>query len=354
MKRTALLVILALAASAPAFAQQAAPAPAAAADPHAHHAQTPAPAPAPAPAPGQPGAPAAPAPGGPPMGQANQPPPIDVPWNDALPAGTAAHAAQALKESTRKGEWVDIKMADGTALKSWVVYPSSSAKTGVVIVIHDIRGMADIPRAVGDQVAQDGFIAIVPDFLSGKGPNGGGTESLGSEVGQTIRTLTPADVNARLDAAMAYGKTLKQSNGKTGVTGFCWGGARTFGYAAHQKDLQAAVVFYGDAPGSADSTQEAALANVAAPVIGMTPSNDARINATIPATEAAMKKLGKKLRNPHVRRRRPRLRRQSGWRQRREPEGHRTGVADAGDVLQQAAEVARAAPARAITAGASP
>jgi carboxymethylenebutenolidase len=302
MKRTALFVTLALAAGAPAFAQHAHPAPAAqpaaaaAADPHAHHAQSPAPSPspAPAPAPGQPGAPAAPAPGGPPMGQANQPPPIDVPWNDALPAGTAAHAARALKESTRKGEWVDIKLADGTALKSWVVYPSSSAKTGVVVVIHDIRGMADIPRAVGDQLAQDGFIAIVPDFLSGKGPNGGGTESLGSEVGQAIRTLTPAEVNARLDAAMAYGKTLKQSNGKTGVTGFCWGGARTFGYAAHQKDLQAAVVFYGDAPGSADSTQEAALANVAAPVIGMYAGNDARINATIPATEAAMKKLGKK------------------------------------------------------------
>jgi len=228
------------------------------------------------------------------MGQANQPPPIDVPWNDALPAGTAAHATRALAESKRKGEWVDIKMADGTALKSWVVYPSSSAKTGVVIVIHDIRGMADIPRAVGDQVAQEGFIAIVPDFLSGKGPNGGGTDSLGTEVGQTIRTLTPADVNARLDAAMAYGKTLKQSNGKTAVTGFCWGGARTFGYAAHQKDLQAAVVFYGDAPGSADNTQEAALANVAAPVIGMYAGNDARINATIPGTEAAMKKLGKK------------------------------------------------------------
>jgi carboxymethylenebutenolidase len=297
MKRTALLMTFTLAASAPAFAQQAASsAPAAAADPHAHHAQTPAapaPAPSPVPASGQPGAPATPAPGGPPIGQANQPPPIDVPWNDALPAGTPAHAARALKESTRKGEWVDIKMADGTALKSWVVYPSSSAKTGVVLVIHDIRGMADIPRAVGDQLAQDGFIAIVPDFLSGKGPNGGGTESLGSEVGQTIRTLTPAEVNARLDAAMTYGKALPQSNGKTGVTGFCWGGARTFGYAAHQKDLQAAVVFYGDAPGSADNTQETALANIVAPVIGMYAGNDARINATIPATQAAMRKLDK-------------------------------------------------------------
>ena len=135
-----------------------------------------------------------------------QTPPIEVPWNDAIPAGTVDHAARALKESPRHGEWVDIKMGDGTALKSWVVYPERPTKTGVVIVIHDIRGMADLTRAVGDQLAQDGFIAIVPDFLSGKGPDGGGTASLGTGVGQAIQGLAPAEVKARLDAAMEYGK----------------------------------------------------------------------------------------------------------------------------------------------------
>src|SRR4029078_4248656 len=126
----------------------------------------------------------------PPPAAPQQPAPIEVPWNDAIPAGTAEHAARTLKESPRHGEWVDIKLADGTALKSWVVYPERSTKSGVVLVIHDIRGMADIPRAVGDQLAQDGFIAIVPDFLSGKGPNGGGSEALGSGVGQAIQSLT--------------------------------------------------------------------------------------------------------------------------------------------------------------------
>jgi hypothetical protein len=112
-------------------------------------------------------------PAGPPAARGPQTPPIDVPWNDAIPPGTAEHAARALKESPRHGEWVDIRMTDGTILKSWVVYPERSTKTGVVLVIHDIRGMADMPRAVADQLAQDGFIAVVPDFLSGKGPNGG-------------------------------------------------------------------------------------------------------------------------------------------------------------------------------------
>ena len=220
-------------------------------------------------------------------------PQIEVPWNDAIPPGTAEHAARALKESSRHGEWADVKMADGTVLKSWVVYPERAQKAGVVLVIHDIRGMSDMARAMGDQLAQDGFIAIVPDFLSGKGPNGGGTDSLGQDVGKTIQTLTPADVNARLNAAMEYGKKLPASNGKTGVIGFCWGGARSFGYAAAQPELNAAVVYYGDAPGSADGSQEAALANVKAPVLGLYAGNDARIGATVPGTEAAMKKLGK-------------------------------------------------------------
>lgn len=241
-------------------------------------------------------APGAAAPGGR-QGGAPQPPPIEVPWNDAIPPGTADHAARALKESSRHQEWVDIKMADGSVLKSFVVHPERPTRAGVVIVIHDIRGMSDIARAAGDQLAQDGFIAIVPDFLSGKGPNGGGTESLGTGVGTAIQRLTPDEVNARLNAAMEYGKTLPGSNGRTAVTGFCWGGGKTFAFAAAQPTLNAAVVFYGEAPGSAtnDATVDTVAANLAklkAPVLGFYAGNDPRINNTLPVTEAAVQKVG--------------------------------------------------------------
>ena len=219
---------------------------------------------------------------------------IEVPWNDKIPAGTPAHATKALAESPRHGEWVDIKLADGVALKSFVVYPERKDKAGVVLVIHDIRGMADTPRALGDQLAQDGFIAIVPDFLSGKGPNGGGTDSLGAAVGQTIQALTDEEMTARLNAAMEYGKKLPASNGKTAVIGFCWGGTRSWQYAINQPALNAAIVYYGNPTGStATEAPEANLAKITAPVIGFYGGNDARIDQTIPPTEAAMKKLNK-------------------------------------------------------------
>ena len=215
-----------------------------------------------------------------------------------LPPDGAA-AKDQLAKSPRHGEWVDIAMPKGPAIKSFVVYPERSSKAAVVIVIHDIGGMGDWARAVGDQLAKEGFIAIVPDFLSGRGPDGGGTESLGDKVGQTIGTLTAADKNALLDAVMDYGKRLPSSNGRTATIGFCWGGSTSFGYAVAQPALNAAVVYYGTAPSDRSAPQgsfvpAASLADIKAPVLGLYGGADTRIGATIPATEAKMKGLGKR------------------------------------------------------------
>lgn len=226
--------------------------------------------------------------GGQPQAQA------DIPWNDSIPAGTMAHATKALADSPRHGEWVDIDLPGGGKLNTWVVYPERKDRAGVVLVIHDINGMRDIPRAVGDQLAQDGFVAIVPDFLSGKGPEGGGSASLGSGVGQAIRALTDDEMTVRLNAAMEYGRKLPASNGKTAVIGFCWGGTRVWSYAMMQPSLNAAVPYYGSAPtATAETIDEAMVAKIKAPVLAMYGGDDARINNTIPPTEAAMKKLGK-------------------------------------------------------------
>jgi carboxymethylenebutenolidase len=234
--------------------------------------------------------------GAPPAAGQGQAANIEVPWNDKIPAGTAAHATKALAESTRHGEWVDIALPGGGKLNSFVIYPERKDKAGVVLVIHDINGMRDIPRAVGDQLAQDGFIAIVPDFVSGKGPDGGGSASLGQGVGQAIRALTAEEMTTRLNAAMEYGRKLPASNGKTGVVGFCFGGTQSFNYAIAQPNLSAAVVYYGNPTAGRPSPEVATeedYAKIKAPVIGFYGGNDARINTTIPATEAAMQKLGK-------------------------------------------------------------
>jgi carboxymethylenebutenolidase len=205
----------------------------------------------------------------------------------ALPPD-AEHAKEALARSPRHAEWVDVKMPDGQKITTFVVYPERKDKAPVVIVIHEIFGLSEWVRGVADQLAADGFIALAPDLLSGKGPNGGGTDSLGQDATKVIRTLTPGDVVARLNAVRDYALTLPAANGKTGVVGFCWGGTQSFLYAVEQPKLDAAVVYYGTSPAA-----PAALARVHAPVLGLYGGDDARVVATVAPAEAEMKKLGK-------------------------------------------------------------
>jgi carboxymethylenebutenolidase len=205
-----------------------------------------------------------------------------------LPVGEE-QAKATLDASPRHGEYVNVPVAGGTPLKTWIVYPERKDKAPVVIVIHEIFGLSDWIRAVADQLAADGFIAIAPDLITGKGPNGGGTESVASrdDVVKLIRGLTPAEVKTGLDAVRAYGTTLPAANGKSATVGFCWGGGASFRYASEQPGLNAAVVYYGTSPDAA------ALANIKAPVLGLYGGDDARVNATIEPAATEMKKLDK-------------------------------------------------------------
>jgi carboxymethylenebutenolidase len=209
-----------------------------------------------------------------------------------LPLATATIHAQdwakaRLDASPRHHEYVPLKHSDRT-VQAFVVYPEVKTKAPVVILIHEIFGLTDWAKEMADELAAQGFIVVAPDLLTGFGPNGGGSDAFPNQDAavKAISGLDPAVVDADLDAAADYGKKLPAANGKIAVTGFCWGGGKSFAFAAHRKDLSAAFVFYG--PGPSDVT------TITAPVYGFYAGNDARIGATLPATTAAMKAAGKK------------------------------------------------------------
>ena len=171
------------------------------------------------------------------------------------------------------------------SLSTWVVYPERSDPAPVVLVIHEIFGLSDWIRGVADQFAAEGFIAVAPDLLSGMGPNGGGTASLGQrdDVVATIRTLEGDERGRRLDAVRAYALGIPASNGRIGSVGFCWGGTASFAYAVSQPNLNAAVVYYGTSPAEPSN-----YAQINAPVLAHYGGNDERVNATIPPAEEGM------------------------------------------------------------------
>jgi carboxymethylenebutenolidase len=195
-------------------------------------------------------------------------------------------ARERLNHSPRHGEVATVDAA-GAPVRVWVVHPERKDAAPVVIVIHEIFGLTDWIRAVADQLAADGFVAVAPDLLSGKGANGGGTESFADRdaVTRAVSGLPRDEVIARLDAARTWALALPGAGKTSATVGFCWGGATSFAYAAAQPALNAAVVYYGTPP--------ADVSPVKAPVLGLYGGDDARVTSTVDATRARMKELGK-------------------------------------------------------------
>jgi carboxymethylenebutenolidase len=215
--------------------------------------------------------------------------PVELP-----PSGDDGLAVKALAASPRHGEWADIPLpGSDVKLHTWIVYPERRDKAPVVIVIHEIFGETDWVRGVTDRLAAEGYIAVAPDLLSGFGPNGGGTDSLGNNVQAAFRNLTPAEQATRLDAVRDYALALPSASDKVATIGFCWGGGASFAYAAHQPGLKAAIVCYGTPPAMA------AMEKITCPVLGLYGGDDARITSTVDATIKMMADLHKTY-QPHV------------------------------------------------------
>jgi carboxymethylenebutenolidase len=200
---------------------------------------------------------------------------------EITPPPDADGAADALKNSPRHGEFVNIDLeGSDIKMKTFVTYPERSDKAPVVILIHEIFGMTDWTNSVADALAKEGFIVVAPDLITG-------IEGAAENPREAIGKLTPEETLKRLNAALKYALAIPSGNGKIGCVGYCYGGRTTFAYATKQPELDAAVVYYGDSP------ETATLANVTCPVQGHYGGNDERVNATIPDAEAEMKKLGK-------------------------------------------------------------
>ncbi len=204
-----------------------------------------------------------------------------------LPAGAEEVSAR-LRASPRHGEWVWVRTSAGDSVSAWLVYPERAQRAPVVVVIHEIFGLTDWIRGVADQLAAEGFIAIAPDLLSGRGPRGGGTESVDRDGAvRLVRSLAREEVAERVRATAAYATRLPAARRAYATIGFCWGGAMSFHHATADPALGAAVVYYGTSP------PPERLGAARAPVLGLYGGDDARVNATIEPAAKEMQRLGK-------------------------------------------------------------
>lgn len=194
-----------------------------------------------------------------------------------------AHAQTVPENDARiTTETVDIPGAPG--LKGYLVKPKDAAgKLPTVIVIHENRGLNPHIKDVTRRMATEGFIALGLDYLSPMG----GTPADEDKGRDMIGQLKQPDVIAYGKAAVAYLKGRPDGNGKVGAIGFCWGGGAVNNLAVNEPSLNAGVAYYGGQPKAED------VPKINAAMMMHYGGRDERINAGIPAYEAALKQAGK-------------------------------------------------------------
>ena len=132
----------------------------------------------------------------------------------------------------------------GVTLGGYLSRPAGKGPYPGVIVIHENRGVTEYIQGVTRNLARAGYVGLSVNLVSrslGADYPGGSDEAMNA-----LRELSDVDAMADLDAGAEYLK--KQPvvfTNSIGCMGFCMGGRFSLLFAAHRKDLKAAVVFYG-------------------------------------------------------------------------------------------------------------
>lgn len=175
--------------------------------------------------------------------------------------------------------------ADDTTMRGYLTKPKNTTeKLGSVIVIHENRGLNPHIKDVARRVAKAGYLALAVDALS---PFGGTPANEDEARGLFAKLDAQKNVNNFLKG-LDYVRSRPESNGKTGCVGFCWGGALANQLAVNSPQLNAAVAYYGRQADAADVPKIKAALQLHYGGL------DERVNAGIPAYEAALKAAGTK------------------------------------------------------------
>lgn len=184
-----------------------------------------------------------------------------------------------------KASYVTYPSPGGSSgtMRGYLVTPTGNGPFGTVLVIHENRGLNPYIEDVARRAAVEGFLALAPDGLAPVGGYPGNDDD-----GRTLQSgLDQAKLRTDMLNSARFLKAHARSNGKLGVTGFCWGGGTTnFLAATMGAEVNAAVPFYGAAAATAS------VPNIKAPLLIQYAQNDEGINGQWPAFETALKAAG--------------------------------------------------------------
>jgi carboxymethylenebutenolidase len=176
--------------------------------------------------------------------------------------------------------------------------PAGPGKYPVALVIPEVFGMHEHIKDVARRFAKEGYLGITFEPYA----RDGGVSHLSdlAEVRKVVDPVPDARVMGDLDALVAYVKKHPAARAdRIGVTGFCRGGMYTLLFAAHSREVKAAVPWYGSikpakTPGVRTAGPLDLVGQIQAPILGLYGAEDLGIPvADVKEMEAALKAAGK-------------------------------------------------------------
>jgi carboxymethylenebutenolidase len=137
---------------------------------------------------------------------------------------------------------IKITVADGT-IPGYRAKPESVKPIATILVIQEIFGVHEHIKDLCRRLAKLGYYAIAAELYARQGD-----VSKLSAIDDIIKIVAqvPNDqVMSDLDASVAFAEAESADTEKLGVTGFCWGGGKTWLYTAHNPAVKAGVAWYG-------------------------------------------------------------------------------------------------------------
>jgi carboxymethylenebutenolidase len=191
---------------------------------------------------------------------------------------------------------VKIPVADGS-IPAYRAMPAKGGPFATVLVVQEIFGVHEHIKDICRRLAKAGYLAVAPELYARQGDVS--TIASVPEILKILAKVPDKQVMSDLDATAAWAKANKGDARRLAITGFCWGGREVWLYAEHNRNLKAAVAWYGPLGGKTgemNPTQPLdAVKDLKAPVLGLYGGADQGIPLSdIETMRAAMKDAHKK------------------------------------------------------------
>lgn len=168
--------------------------------------------------------------------------------------------------------WEQLKV-DDLQMYAYVSRPDDGGQHPGVVVFMEAFGLNRYIQRVCDNLAREGYIAIVPDLFHRQGTRlTASYDKLDTVLGWRAATRDDElvqDADTAIDYLKSDPEVLRES---IGILGFCMGGRVAYLIAGSISDLRAAVVFYGGSilkPFGEGSSPFQRTPNINCPLLGI-------------------------------------------------------------------------------------